>query len=121
MMSVEESHERRQRFWSYILRGTDILYLDHNTITQPEIVDVELKRQMADQIGEQVEYSGAPLIDRYVDGEISPEKIGLTAGYSDNIARTGMRGYVDSDDRFSVCDCLRNRYDWNFVVECIEC
>ena len=42
-MSVEESYERRQRFWSYIPRGTDILYIDHNTITQPEIVDVKLK------------------------------------------------------------------------------
>ena len=38
MMSVEESHERRQRFWSYIPRGTDVPYLDHNTITQPEVL-----------------------------------------------------------------------------------
>jgi hypothetical protein len=38
MMTVEESHERRQRFWSYIPCGTDVPYLDHNTITQPEVL-----------------------------------------------------------------------------------
>ena len=37
MISVEESHERRQRFWSYIPRRTDVPYLDHNTIIQPGI------------------------------------------------------------------------------------
>ena len=96
MMSLEESHERRQDFWSYIPHATDIPYLDRNALLGPEINDVELKRQITDQIGEEVEYGPAPAINQLIENNISPEKFDFVGRYYDTDAKY-TNGYIDSE------------------------
>ena len=96
MMSVAESHERRQDFWSYIPHATDIPYLDRNALWGPEINDVELKRRIADQIGEEVEYGPAPAMNQFIENTFSPEKISFIGTYTDT-NRKYISGYIDSE------------------------
>ena len=101
MMSLEESHERRQDFWSYIPHATDIPYLNRNALLGPEINDVELKRQIADQIGEEVEYGPAPTMNQFIENTFSPEKIGFVGRYTEtsnsDTTRKYINGYIDSE------------------------
>ena len=96
MMSLEESHERRQDFWSYIPHATDIPYLDRNALWGPEINDVELKRRIAEQIGGEVEYGPAPAINQLIENNISPEKFDFVGRYTDT-NRKYINGYIDSE------------------------
>ena len=110
MMSVEESHERRQDFWSYIPHATDIPYLDRNALLGPEINDVEVKRQIADQIGEQVEYGTAPSMNQFLDEEISSEQIDFVGRYYDTNVKY-IDGYNDSEPLDKILSSLTVDYE----------
>jgi hypothetical protein len=110
MMSLEESHERRQDFWSYIPHATDIPYLDRNALLRPEINDVELKRRIAEQIGEEVKYGSAPSINQLLDKEISSEQIDFVGRYSDDSAKY-INGYVDSEPLDKIVSSLTVDYE----------
>jgi len=110
MMSLEESHERRQDFWSYIPHATDIPYLDRNALLGPEINDVELKRRIADQIGEEVEYGIVTGTNKLIDNEIMGEEIDFVGRYSDDSAKY-INGYVDSEPLDKIVSSLTVDYE----------
>ena len=110
MMSLEESHERRQDFWSYIPHATDIPYLDRNALLGPEINDVELKRRIADQIGEEVEYGIVTGMNKLIDNEIMGEEIDFVGRYSDDSAKY-INGYVDSEPLDKIVSSLTVDYE----------